>query len=272
MKANVCHLTGLALGLFACGSILSREAQAATLTTVLTPFTGNDASVLLELDELANGNISVNLNVIDTQAEADQIWADFGLAVTPTYADLRGVFFNIGNEDLLDGLSIVNYDTSVITAYNFDANNVTEVDKVETTTKKGKTTTKVTDSISLQGNPDLNPCYENDQGCDGGLLIGTSGLGKDDIGTVSWEFSWSDPSTGETSPLSLEDFSNMSWGVRATSVGTDANNRNGSTKLVGVLTSGPDASEVPEPGGMVALMAVAVGALTTLRRQQTIQE
>jgi len=240
----------VAAGVVATSSIVAPAAQAYSLTTVLTPFTGDDASVLLQLDELDNGNISVTLDVIDTQEEADQVFADFGLSVTPTYADLQGVFFNIEDESLLDGLSIVNYDDSIINAYEFDADSVDSVN-----------------GVKLNGGGSDNPCSD-EGGCDGGLRIGSNGIGKDDIGTVTWEFSYTDPTTGETG-LSLDEFNGLTWGVRATSVGDD-DSRNGSTKLAGVLEtmiSSPTPEDIPEPAGVAALFAFSIGGLTTLRRR-----
>lgn len=209
------------------GSALCSAAQAASFT--LTQFTGDDSEVWVSLDELGDGNIGVNVAVNTAVA----------------MADLRGIFFNVANESILPELSITNA-SSEIFDFEFAANGVTSVGARR-------------DRVTLQGEPDLNPCLAGGaSGCDGGLLIGTNGIGKDDVQQVNWTFTRNDGAA-----LTLADFEGMAWGVRATSVGP-AGNREGSSKLMGVFTSGPDATQVPEPGAISLIAGTAL--LIGLRR------
>lgn len=213
------------------GSSAFSEANAATFS--LTPFTGDQAEVLISLDELGDGNINVSVS------------ANTDVAM----ADLRGIFFNVANESILPQLKVINASPAILDS-KFQANSVIEVGS-----KNNK--------AGLQGEPDLNPCLSGgSSGCDGGLLIGTNGIGKDDVQSVNWTFTRQDGTA-----LTLADFEGMAWGVRATSVGSGGS-REGSSKLSGILTAGPDPTEVPEPTGALALLSVAAVGWA-LRRQST---
>lgn len=84
--------------------LLATAAQAAIVTTIATPFTGDDLTVEVEIDdEIDAGNLVITLTVTD-----------------PT-ADLRGFFAQVTDGSLLDGLSVSG--TSV-TSSDFDANSV----------------------------------------------------------------------------------------------------------------------------------------------------
>ncbi|MBD0335694.1 MAG: PEP-CTERM sorting domain-containing protein [Cyanobacteria bacterium Co-bin13] len=216
--------------LAACGLAVGTSlfAQAQAATFSLTPFTGNNARVSVTLDALTNGNIDVKVDVDKTLA----------------LADLRGIFFNVKNEAILPHLNLLNASAGVGT-FKFAANSVSEVGKVK-----------------LQGEPTLNPCGST--GCDGGIEIGQDGLkgGKDDYQSASWTFTRKD---GQA--LTLADFEGMSWGIRATSVGT-GNSREGSTKLSGVVPKPPAAEpprDIPEPTTALGILVVAAGAAASRR-------
>lgn len=228
MKARTLLPVTLAACGLALGGSLFAQAEAATFS--LTPFTGNNASVLVTLDALANGNVDVKVEV------------DKSVAL----ADLRGIFFNVKTEAILPQLNIIDPSAGV-GAFKFAANSVNEVGKVK-----------------LEGEPNLNPCVPI--GCDGGVEIGQDGLkgGKDDFQTVSWTFTRKD---GQA--LTLADFEGMAWGIRATSVGAQGSSRGGSTKLSGIVPTTPkpeEPREIPEPTATLAFFAVIAGGLTTLRQ------
>lgn len=115
--------------------------------------------------------------------------------VNGTIADLRGLFFNI-DESFVDGLSVVGDD---VTDSQFAVNNVS----------------------NLGGGVNMNGTQTD---FDGGVEIGTSGIGRDDISSTTFILSH------DTDDLTLDLFENQDFGVRLTSVGA---NRNGSSKLVG---------------------------------------
>ncbi|MBE9077381.1 hypothetical protein IQ241_08735 [Romeria aff. gracilis LEGE 07310] len=212
-------------------TLMATPAQAASLNFSLSPFTGDNAKVDVWL--LENGsNIDVKVDV------------DRSVAL----ADLQGIFFNVANESILPSLGLVNKGAGVGES-KFLANSVDTVGK----------------NVRLVGgDSNQNPCSPTG-GCDGGIEIGTKGIGKDDIQSTSWTFTRRD---GQA--LTLKDFAGMSWGIRATSVGT-GNNREGSTKLAGVVGTLLDPQEpsadVPEPAVLMALGLFAVGAGYTIKRK-----
>lgn len=212
----------------------SAFSPAAAATFALTPFTGSDAEVSISLDDLGDGNIGVNVEVNSSVA----------------LADLRGVFFTVANEAILPELKVINASPD-IQDFAFGVSSVIGVGS-------GR------NKAELKGEPALNPCLaDGRRGCDGGLLIGTNGIGKDDVRSVSWTFTRED-----RTPLTLADFEGMAWGVRATSVGPEGS-RGGSTKLSGLvstLTAGPDPKEAPEPTTAMALLSVSAGAFVLKRK------
>ncbi|PSN19886.1 hypothetical protein C7271_05015 [filamentous cyanobacterium CCP5] len=214
------------------GSSVFASAQAATFS--LTPFTGSQAEVSISLDELSDGNINVSV------------------AANPDVAlvDLRGIFFNVANPAILPQLNVINASPHIVDF------KVKAGDLIEIGSKNNK--------VAFQGEPDLNPCLAGDRtGCDGALLIGTSGIGKDDVQSVNWTFTRRDGA-----PLTLADFEGMAWGVRATSVGPEGS-REGSSKLSGILSAGPNPTEVPEPAGAAALVSTAAAGIVLRRRSKS---
>ncbi|MDJ0732312.1 MAG: VCBS domain-containing protein, partial [Crocosphaera sp.] len=159
----------------------------------LDQFTGSDAKVLMTLEELANGEIQLTVDVAD------------GI-----FADIRGIFFNISDESLIDGLTI--------TGENITNTNSGEIG--------------IADEVDSVGNAVIRP-----ESYDYGIEIGTSGIGSDDISSTSFIISHVDQA------LSLEDFIGEEFGVRLTSVGDD---REGSSKLTRILEIAPDKNAVKE--------------------------
>ncbi|MDJ0658835.1 MAG: VCBS domain-containing protein, partial [Crocosphaera sp.] len=159
----------------------------------LDQFTGSDAKVLITLEELANGEIELTVDVED------------GIL-----ADIRGIFFNIGDESLIDGLTVKGEDV--------------------TNTNSGEI--GIADEVDRVGNAVIRPASY-----DYGVEIGTSGIGFDDISLTSFIISHVDQALG------LEDFIGEEFGVRLTSVGDD---REGSSKLTRILEIAPDENTVKE--------------------------
>ena len=189
------------------GSLLGIASTASALSfdTITEPFTGTDTAVRVELTE-EGGDIRVTATV------------------TLGLADLRAVYLDIANDELLGGMSA---EGEFVTSYKFSANGV--IDLGHGSNVRGGGT----------------PCP-----CDIGVELGTPGIGKDDILSTSFLLHAS-------SPLSLADFAEQLVGVRVTSVGPDPDSRGGSAKLAGKL---PDTVPVPEPNPAL-LIAIGLGAL-----------
>ena len=106
--------------------------------------------------------------------------------------DLRGLFFDLGRESLIGTLSVVG-----APAY------FTEIAQGNDTVKD------LGQGANMQG------LLGSDGGYDVGIEIGTSGIGKDDVRSFSFTLSSS------SGPLTLNDFAEVDFGVRITSVGRD---------------------------------------------------
>jgi hypothetical protein len=117
--------------------------------------------------------------------------------------------------------------------------------------------------VQLDGERELNPCLSNPPGspqniCDGGIEIGTAGIGNDDVQSIMWTFFRND---GQD--LTLDDFFGGEWAARVTSVGP-AGSRGGSSKLSGVAPT----EAVPEPLTILG-SATALGIGGLLKREQS---
>lgn len=154
------------------------------------------------------------------------------VTVTEGLADLRGVFLDI-RDGVLFPLSSLQATGEYVTGF------------------------ETGDVIDLGQGANLNgggsPCP-----CDIGVLLGTPGIGKDDIQSTSFVLSLA---TGD--PLDLGMFTDQRVGVRVTSVGLDEKGRDGSSKLVGTL---PDTVPVPEPSPAL-LTAIGLGVLSVAGRR-----
>lgn len=143
-----------------------------------------DSNVQITLTELDNGDMQVDLQVLGD--------GEIG--------DLRGLFFGLNDDSMADGLSVSGDD---VTDSKFDA------DKVD----------------NLGGGVNIRGDVRNEVGkLDGGVEIGTSGIGSDDIQSTTFTLSHEDQ------PLTYEDFEGQAFAVRLTSVGED---REDSLKLLG---------------------------------------
>jgi hypothetical protein len=109
------------------------------------------------------------------------------------------------------------------------------------------------DSIKDLGNgANMNGLLGSDGGFDAGVSIGSAGLGTDDIRAFSFNLSSS------AKALSLDDFANVDFGVRLTSVGTLTSSRSDSSKLLETTSSAINAND---DTGSVTENATASGNL-----------
>lgn len=161
----------------------------------------------------AHANLIANLNeftgtdaTVDVMAEQVGTDIKFTVTVTNPLGDIRGVFFHIGDEGLLPGLSVTGTD---ITANQFGpANTIINFD-----------------GGNMNGGG--TPCP-----CDFAVAIGTPGVGSDDIMSTMFTL------THSMDPLALSQFLGQAVGVRITSVGP-AGARDGSSKLTGTFVPEP---------------------------------
>jgi len=116
--------------------------------------------------------------------------------------DLRGLFFDISDESLIGSLLVsgVPAPTQVL---------------------QGDDTI-----ISLGGDANMNGLGGSDGGYDVGIELGTAGIGADDIRNYSFVLS------STTRDLTIEDFANVDFGARLTSVGVEDGARSDSAKIL----------------------------------------
>ncbi len=146
--------------------------------------------------------LSVSINV-DSSSDPGNLVITLSVAGDDMIGDLRGVFFQVSDESLLDGLSVVG---TGITSSQFAANSVKNLGQ----------------GSNLNGGG--TPCP-----CDIGIEIGTPGIGKDDFQSVTFTLM-------HTSEILDGSFLNQqAFGVRVTSVGDPDGKRDGSSKLIGVV-------------------------------------
>lgn len=157
----------------------------------LTFILEGEVNISFTFTELDNGDIQVLMEVHD---------------YNDLTGDIRGLFFDIGDESLLDGLSVTGDD---VTGQKFDADNVT----------------------SMGGGNNIHGQGANEAGAyDGGISFGTPGMGDDDIQSTTFVISHDEQA------LTLEDFAEMDIAVRLTSVGEEDGDREDSLKIYGETT------------------------------------
>lgn len=123
--------------------------------------------------------------------------------------DLRGLFFDLADEAILNSL--------VISATSTDI-------------RIGD------DSIKDLGDgANMNGLLGSDKGYDVGIEIGTSGIGKDDIQSYNFKLD------STVRDLTLADFANVDFGVRLTSVGIIGGSRADSSKILEITSQAVDA-------------------------------
>lgn len=216
IKSSLVAAAGLAIA----SSTLSPASAASLSFDVSEPLSSDSASA------------KVKLTLDDTAAGAGKVQFKVDVVRNPNIADIRGVFFNILDNRLLQGLNITGA-------------NVTQF---------------ATGSINRlgQGN-NINPGGPFEIGVE----IGQQGLGGDDIQSTMFTVAHS------SQALTLAQFSNQNFGLRLQSVGLPGSSREGSSKLGG--TAPASSQPVPEPGTIVAtgLFALGVGLL---KKKAIVQE
>lgn len=211
--------------------LLTAPAQAITNFTVTN--VGSDAQNLqvnVTIQEIAGSLSSVNVTLE---------------VVKPTYfADLRGAFMHISNEALLSALIVTGAD---VTDTQLNANRVNDLGQGANI--KGQVQ-------NIYGKFDI------------GVEFGTQGIGKDDIGSTTFNISHA------TLDITEDMFANLAFGVRATSVGVAEDCRDESSKLAGLVPDPVDEPDtginpVPEPAtAALALIGLGGLAMTARRRRQ----
>lgn len=189
----------------------------------LTLLAGDAAagSISATLEEFTGSDIAVDLTLDDMGAGPGEILVTVSV-VGPTLGDIRGVFFNITDDTLLAGLAVSGAD---VTGSDFSGS-----------------VTDLGHGANLNGGG--SPCP-----CDFGVLIGTPGIGKDDVGSTSFVLSHA------SEALTVAMFNDQELGVRVTSVG-DGGCRDGSSKTVAL---------VPEPA-TAGLLLLGLAGLGIRRR------
>ncbi|MDX1780096.1 MAG: hypothetical protein R3256_02145 [Thalassovita sp.] len=151
-----------------------------------------------------DGELDIELTLTEVYNEdtgLTEIRVDLSVGEDGDIGDLRGLFLNIEDESLLNGLSVTGDD---VTGSEFNANSVGDLGKGVNMNGQG-------------GKFDL------------GVMLGTNGIGDDDLQSVSFTLSH------DSEDLEVEDFAGESFGVRLTSVGEEGGDREDSLKLTGDL-------------------------------------
>ena len=139
----------------------------------------------------------------------------FSLNVLGPYTgDLRGFFFDLADESRIGTLAVAP------TSAGF------------TEFRQGN------DNIKDLGNgANMQGLLGSDGGYDAGIEIGSAGTGQDDYQSFSFKL------TSSAGPLTLEDFSNVDFGLRLNSVGWVGGKRNDEVKLLEHTSSAIDARD-----------------------------
>jgi hypothetical protein len=209
-------------------------ANAASMNFTINDFTGADTQVKFTLDDAIAGTGKVQFKV------------DYLSTGSNTIADIRGVFFNILDDSLLNGLQVTGAD---VTAKKFGP-------------------AGTVDSVGSSNN-NLNGNGKQTNFFDAGIEIGQEGIGggKGDIQSTIFTLSHS------SKALTLAQFSQQNFGVRLMSVGSGTK-REGSSKLKGeapyYTPPPPPPKKVPEPTTLVALGIFAVGALRVAKKKPLV--
>lgn len=159
-------------------------------------------SVGITITEQEDGSLLFNLDVLDD---------------TGSIGDLNGLFFDIGDASLLEGLSFSDATHDIETVVKEDG--VTKVDSYN----------------------NLNGEIVKEYGkFDVGVQFGTQGMAEDDIQSTSFVL------TSSTGDLTLDSFLAQDFAVRLTSVGEEGGDRDDSVKIGGTSPEEPTVTD-PDP-------------------------
>lgn len=209
------------------GSALLVIASAnAASATIVSPEPGEGLEAIASA--FTGDPLEVSLRIDENSSPGQLVFTLSVIGPGSTIGDLRGFFLHVTDESLLPGLSISG---AHVTGSQFAANDVTGVGHGNNVLGGG------------------SPCP-----CDLGIELGTPGIAKDDLQTVTFTLSHA------TRALDLTFVSGQSFAVRATSVG-EGRCRDGSSKLSGVIPV------VPEPGSAL-LMGLGLAGLALPGRRR----
>jgi hypothetical protein len=156
-----------------------------------------------------SGDVVIQVTITEMLNNALQ----FDLVVTSetgSIGDLNGLFFDVADESLLDGMTATGAD---VTGMIFKANDVTKVDNYN--------------NIRGELLQDLGKF-------DGGVQFGTAGIAEDDIRETSFILDH------DSVDLTVDLFLGMDFAARLTSVGPEGGARDGSSKIGGQAPTEPD--------------------------------
>lgn len=159
-----------------------------------------EVNVQITVTEMGDGTLKFDIAVLDD---------------TGSIGDLNGIFFDLADDSITDGLSVTGDD---VTETAFKADGVTKVDSY----------------VNMNG--EVVKEYGK---FDAGIQFGTAGIGTDDIRETSFILS------SDTGDLSLTDIAEQDFGLRLTSVGEEGGSRDGSLKLGG--TAPEEDPDIPPP-------------------------
>ncbi len=145
----------------------------------------------------------------------------------PIVGDLQGIFFDVGgtgaNGTANDALLASTADSTKISG--LTATGSGALTNLASTVQDGNDSVKdLGNGNNMNGALGFNDTGAEAKGYDVGIGFGTSGIGKDDVRSVSFTFN-------NSIGLTIDDFIGMDFGVRMTSVGTLGGARDGSVKL-----------------------------------------
>jgi len=178
------------------------------------------------LVQLGDGVTSPKVTIKITE----DAFGNFKFEVTqsgPIVGDLQGIFFDVGGT----GAGGVANDALLASTANSTSISGLSATGSGALTNLASTIQDGNDSVKDLGNGNnmngalgFNDSGAEAKGYDVGIGFGTSGIGKDDVRSVSFTFN-------NTIGLTIDDFIGMDFGVRMTSVGTLGGARDGSVKL-----------------------------------------
>lgn len=204
----------------------------------------SDAALIFNLSTAAGDPAAMKVTVDQgAGADADKLMfkVDFVPSGGNTIGDLRGIFFDVANESLIAGLSLIGSDV-----------------------------------LLCKGNDNLDSCGSSSNNVNGtghtydlGVEIGSQGIGAgDDFQTISFKLDHSSQNLVLGTFFDLVDDPNSPMAGRVMSLGTP-NSREGSAKLLGDnCTVDCEPSQVPEPVSLALLGAGLFGLGFARRRSR----
>lgn len=177
-----------------------------------------------EMTFVIEGDVNVSITI--TEVNGDLQFDVTVLDDTGSIGDLNALFFDLADDSLTSGLTVLGDD---VTETVFKVDGVTKVDNFT----------------------NMNGEVIQDLGkFDGGVQFGTQGISTDDIRSTSFTLSH------DTVDLSLADFGLQDFGIRLTSVGAEDGAREDSLKLGGTAPDVPEGPSEPTEAALNDIMTV----------------